>query len=117
MRRPFLPFLPFLLWVWLLAPQGLQAQAPAQAQTPPQPQPLSCEQMVAAAQAGIRQRDQGASLSRVLAELERPELRERLSLEDHALLRRAVQMSYTSEISLHELAETCNASRGVKPRR
>ncbi|MBM3367263.1 MAG: hypothetical protein FJY43_03135 [Betaproteobacteria bacterium] len=73
--------------------------------------------MVAAAQAGIRQRDQGASLSRVLAELERPELRERLSLEDHALLRRAVQMSYTSEISLHELAETCNASRGVKPRR
>ncbi|MCE2999059.1 MAG: hypothetical protein ACK5ZW_15385 [Betaproteobacteria bacterium] len=53
----------------------------------------------------------------MLAELEGPELRERLSLEDHALLRRAVQMSYTSEISLHELAETCNASRGVKPRR
>ncbi|MBY0267481.1 MAG: hypothetical protein K2W84_13790 [Burkholderiales bacterium] len=88
------------------------------AQTPPAQSPgLSCEQMVAAAQAGIDQRNQGASLSRVLAELERPELRERLSAEDYALLRRAVQMSYTSEISIHELAETCNASRGVKPKR
>ncbi|MFO0254203.1 MAG: hypothetical protein ACK5ZW_15380 [Betaproteobacteria bacterium] len=52
MRRPFLPV---LLWMLLLlAPPGLQAQAPAPAQTQPQPQPLSCEQMVAAAQAGIR---------------------------------------------------------------
>jgi hypothetical protein len=112
MRRPVV--LPVLL---LLAPLALQAQAPAQPPSPAQPQPLGCEQMVAAAQAGISQRDRGASLSRVLAELDRPELRERLSVEDHALLRRAVQMSYTSEISIHELAETCNASRGVKPRR
>lgn len=103
-----------LQWL-LLAPLALQAQAPAQ--PPSQPRPLGCEQMVAAAQAGIRQRDQGVSLSRVLAELDRPELRERLSPEEQLLLGRAVQMSYTSEISIHELAETCNASRGVKPRR
>lgn len=94
-----------------------QAQTPAPAPNASASPSLSCEQMVAAAQAGISQRDQGASLSRVLAELDRPELRERLSAEDQALLRRAVQMSYTSEISIHELAETCNASRGVKPKR
>jgi hypothetical protein len=102
--------------LWLL-PLLLSASPALLAQAPAPPQPLDCEQMVAAAQAGIRQRDQGASLSRVLAELERPELRERLGAEDYALLRRAVQMSYTSEISVHELLETCNASRGGKPRR
>jgi|LNFM01.1.fsa_nt_gb hypothetical protein len=101
-----------VLFLLCVLPMALPAQTP-----PLQSRGLSCEQMVAAAQAGINQRDQGASLSRVLSELERPELRERLSAEDYALLRRAVQMSYTSEISIHELAETCNASRGVKPKR
>ncbi len=103
------------LFMLCLLPVALRAQAPAQPSA--QPSSLSCEQVVAAAQAGITQRDQGASLSRVLSELERPELRERLSAEDYALLRRSVQMSYTSEISVHELAETCNASRGIKPKR
>lgn len=112
MRRPVPLRMCVLLGVMLPALQAWSAQPQSPPQAPPQPEALGCGQMVAAAQAGIVLRDQGASLSRVLAELERPELRERLSAQDHALLRRAVQMSYTSEISIPELAETCNASRG-----
>ncbi|MBX3666702.1 MAG: hypothetical protein KF834_13535 [Burkholderiales bacterium] len=73
---------------------------------------LSCEQLVASAQAGIKLRDQGASLGQVLAETGKGELRERFSPEELALIRRALQLTFTGEVSLHELAETCAAGQG-----
>lgn len=73
---------------------------------------LSCEQLVATAQAGIKLRDQGASLGQVLAETEKSGLSERFRPDELTLIRRALQLTFTGEVSLHELAETCAAGRG-----
>lgn len=73
---------------------------------------LSCEQLVATAQAGIKLRDHGASLGQVLAETEKSGLRERFRPDELALIRRALQLTFTGEVSLHELAETCAAGQG-----
>lgn len=73
---------------------------------------MSCEQLVASAQAGIALRDRGASLRQVLAETEKNELRERFKPEELALMRRALQLTYTGEVSVYELAETCAADKG-----
>jgi hypothetical protein len=72
---------------------------------------LSCEQLVATAQAGIKLRDQGASLGQVLAETEKGGLRERFHPEELALIRRALQLTFTGEVSLQELAGSCAAGK------
>ncbi|GEM_PF-1104258 len=78
---------------------------------------MSCEQLVAAAQAGLEMRDRGASLSQVMAETEKSDLRERFKPDELAMIRRAVRLTFTSEISIHDLGETCAASKGEARRR
>lgn len=78
---------------------------------------MTCDQLVAGAQAGLEMRDRGASLNQVMAETEKSDLRERFRPDELALMRRAVRMVFTSEISIHELAETCAASKGGATRR
>lgn len=73
---------------------------------------LTCDQIVASAQAGLEMRDRGASLNQVMAETEKGDLRERFKPDELAMIRRAVRLTFTSEISIHELAETCAASKG-----
>jgi hypothetical protein len=90
-----------------LAVLMLMAGSAAYAQTA-----LTCDQIVAGAQAGLDMRDRGASLSQVMAEIEKGDLRERFRPDELAMIRRAVRLTFTSEISIHELAETCNASKG-----
>ena len=77
---------------------------------------LSCEQIVASAQTAVTLRDQGMTLSRVLAETESAEMRGRFRPDELALLRRAIQLSYTGEVSVYELSDSCNESRGGKKR-
>jgi hypothetical protein len=86
---------------------GLLLSGAAGAQTA-----LSCDQIVASAQAGLEMRDRGASLNQVMAETEKGDLRERFKPDELAMIRRAVRLTFTSEISIHELAETCAASKG-----
>jgi hypothetical protein len=93
----------------LLFAIGLAAAVPAHAQ-------LSCEQIVASAKTGISLRDQGVPLSRVLAETEKTEMRERFRPDELGMIRQAIRLTYTSEVSLHELAETCAESRDGKKR-
>lgn len=68
---------------------------------------LTCDQLVASARAGIALRDQGATLKQVLTETEAGELRKRLQPDDLGVLRQALRLTYTGEVSLHELAESC----------
>lgn len=72
---------------------------------------LTCDQLVASAQAGLEMRDRGASLSQVMAETEKNDLRELFKPDELAMIRRAVRLTFTSEISVHELAESCAASK------
>lgn len=68
---------------------------------------LTCEQLVASAKAGIALRDQGATLKQVLSETETGELRKQLQPDDLGILRQALRLTYTGEVSLIELAESC----------
>lgn len=72
---------------------------------------LNCDQLVASAQAGIALRDRGATLGQVLAETEKGDLRERFRPEELALIRRAVRLTFTGEISIYELADSCTVSK------
>lgn len=72
---------------------------------------LSCDQLVASAQAGIALRDRGATLGQVLAETGKGDLRERFKPEELALIRRAVRLTFTGEISIYELADSCADSK------
>lgn len=94
-----------MLWPVAMLAALLGAAVPAQAE-------LTCEQLVASAQAGIALRDRGASIGQVLAETEKSELRERFRPEELAMIRRALQLTFTGEFSVHELAETCAAGKG-----
>ncbi len=77
---------------------------------------LTCDQLVASAQAGIALRDRGASLGQVLAETEKGELRERFKPDELAMIRRAVRLTFTSEVSIYELADSCADSKGSSRR-
>jgi hypothetical protein len=79
---------------------------------------LSCEHLVAVAQTTIALRDQGLSLSEVLADVERAELRQALDAQEINLLRQIVRISFTSEYSPREVLEACKSgSLGIaKPK-
>jgi hypothetical protein len=79
---------------------------------------LSCEQLVAVSQTAIALRDQGHTLSEVLAEVERGEIRQSLDAQEVNLLRQIVRISFTSEYSPREILEACKSgSLGIaKPK-
>jgi len=81
---------------------GVLAGTPARAA-------LDCDQVVAVAQTAVKLRDEGVSLSAVLSEMERGELRQKLDAQELNLLRQIVRMSFTSEASVYEIAESCKA--------
>lgn len=101
-----------MLRVWMVLPGLLLSGVACAQQTA-----LTCDQIVAGAQAGIEMRDRGASLSQVMAETEKGDLRERLKPDELAMMRRAIRLTFTSEISIHELAESCAESKGGGSRR
>jgi hypothetical protein len=70
---------------------------------------LSCEQLLAVSQTTIALRDQGHSLSSVLAEVERGDIRQKLDAQEVNLLRQIVRISFTSEYSPREILEACQA--------
>lgn len=69
---------------------------------------VTCDQLVASAKVGMAMRDQGATLKQVLAETEKGELRNRLQPDELGMIRQAIRLTYTGEVSLHELAESCS---------
>lgn len=97
-----------LMRVLLLA-AGIAVVYPAHAE-------LTCEQLVASAQAAITLRDQGATLNRVLAETDSAAMRERFRPDELGMIRRAIRLTYTGDVSVYELADSCAESRGGKKR-
>jgi hypothetical protein len=79
---------------------------------------LNCEHLVAVAQSTIALRDQGLTLSSVMAEVERGELQQKLDAKEINLLRQIVRISFTSEYTPREILEACKAgSLGIpKPK-
>ena len=75
---------------------------------------LSCQQLVAVAQTTLTLRDQGMSLTSVLAEIEQTDVRAALDAQEINLLRQVVRISFTSEFSPREIHESCvSGSLGI----
>lgn len=88
----------------------LMLAAPAHAE-------LSCDQLVATARAGMALRDQGASMGYVLAETEKRDMRERFMPDELAMIRQAIRLTFTGEVSIYELADSCAESKSGGSRR
>ncbi len=70
--------------------------------------------MVAIAQSTLGLRDQGMSLSAVLAKVESAEARAKLNAQEINLLRQIVRISFTSAFSQREVHEACvSGSLGI----
>jgi hypothetical protein len=93
-------------WVFMA---GVAAAPPVSAQ-------LQCEQIVASAQTAVKLRDQGVTLSQVLAETDKAEMRQRFRPDELGVIRQAIRLAYTGEISVYELADACAESGGGKRR-
>ncbi len=78
---------------------------------------LSCEQLVASAQAGLAMRDQGASLNHVLAETEKRDMQAQFKPDELGLIRRAIRLTFTGEVSIYELAGSCEEAKNAGARR
>ena len=89
----------------------LAACAPAQAQAQ-----LTCEQFGALAQETVRQRDRGASLKRLLADVERGEMKS-LPPRDLALVKDVIRLSFESTLSPGEVVEACQQGGTLVPTR
>lgn len=75
---------------------------------------LNCEHLLVVSQTTIALRDQGHTLSAVLAEVERDKLQQKLEAHEINLLRQVVRISFTSEYTPREILTACkDGSLGI----
>lgn len=78
---------------------------------------MTCEQYGAIAQETIRLRDQGTSLSRLLANAERGELKQRLTAHEFGVLKDVIRASFNGVLSPGEVVEACMQGGTLVPSR
>ncbi len=80
---------------------------------------LNCNQLLAVSQMTIALRDEGSSLTAVLAQVEASDIQQQLDAQEVNLLRQVVRISFTSEYSPREILEACkDGSLGIpKPKK
>lgn len=77
---------------------------------------LACDQYGAIAQETLRQRDQGASLQRVLERFDRGD-RKRLAAREAELVRQVMRLSFEGTLSPSEVVEACEQGGTLVPAR
>ena len=78
---------------------------------------MTCEQYGAIAQETVRLRDQGASLSRLLADIERGELKKRITPREFEVLKDVIRHSFSGALSPVEVVEACKLGGTLVPSR
>lgn len=78
---------------------------------------MTCEQYGAIAQETIRLRDQGASLSRLLADIDRGEMRQRLTAHELNVVKDVVRHSFSGALSPADVVEACRLGGTLVPSR
>ncbi len=78
---------------------------------------MTCEQYGAIAQETVRLRDQGASLSRLLTDLERGELKQRLTAHEFQVVKDVIRASFNRLLSPVEVVEACMQGGTLIPSR
>ena len=74
-------------------------------------------QLGALAQKTIELRNQGASLKRLLDDVDRGELRERLTPRELALVKEVMRLSFEGALSPMEVVEACQQGGAIVPSR
>jgi hypothetical protein len=78
---------------------------------------MTCEQYGAIAQETLRLRDQGASLSRLLADIDRGEMKQRLTAHELSVVKDVIRHSFSGALSPAEVVEACKLGGTLVPSR
>lgn len=78
---------------------------------------MTCEQYGAIAQETIRLRDQGASLSRLLTDIDRGEMKQRLTAHELNVVKDVVRHSFSGALSPADVVEACKLGGTLVPSR
>ncbi len=76
---------------------------------------MTCEQYGEIAQQTVRLRDQGASLSRLLADIERGEMKQRLTAHELGVVKDVMRASFNGMLSPGEAVEACRNGYTLVP--
>ena len=78
---------------------------------------MTCEQYGAIAQETLRLRDQGASLSRLLADVDRGGMKQRLTAHELSVVKDVIRHSFSGALSPTEVVEACKLGGTLVPSR
>jgi hypothetical protein len=78
---------------------------------------LTCEQLGAIARTTIELRNQGASLTRLLADAERDETKSRLTARELEIVKQVIRLSFDGTLSPAEVVEACQQGGALVPSR
>jgi hypothetical protein len=78
---------------------------------------LTCEQLGTIAQATVELRNQGVSLTRLLADAERDEMKSRLTARELEIVRQVIRLSFDGTMSPAEVVEACQQGGALVPSR
>lgn len=78
---------------------------------------MTCEQYGAIARETVRLRDQGASLSRLLADVDRGELRQRLTAHELNVVKDVIRHTFSGALSPAEVVQACQLGGTLVPSR
>lgn len=78
---------------------------------------LTCEQLGAIGRTTVELRNQGASLTRLLADAERGELPNRLAARELDVVKQVIRLSFDGTLSPAEVVESCQQGGALVPSR
>ena len=78
---------------------------------------LTCEQLGAIAKTTVELRNQGASLTRLLADAERDETKSRLTARELDTVKQVIRLSFDGTLSPAEVVEACQQGGALVPSR
>jgi len=78
---------------------------------------LTCDQLGAIAKTTVELRNQGASLTRLLADAERDEMKSRLVEREIEVVKRVIRLTFDGTVSPAEVVEACQQGGALVPSR
>jgi hypothetical protein len=78
---------------------------------------LSCEQLGAIARTTVELRNQGASLTRLLADAGRGEMKNRFTAEELEVVKQVIRLTFDSTLAPEEVLDACKQGGAIVPPR
>jgi len=78
---------------------------------------LTCEQLGGIAGTTVELRNQGASLTRLLSDAERDEMKSRMTMRELEIIKQVIRLSFDGTLSPAEVVEACQQGGALVPSR